>query len=315
MKDSFNREIDYLRISVTDLCNLRCVYCMPKDGVKKILHEKIISPERIEEIVKEAVKLGIRKVRITGGEPLVRNGIIEICRLIAGISGIEELCLTTNGILLKSLAKDLKNAGVDRLNISLDTLNKDKFNKITRGGNLDDVLSGLESAREAGFINTKINCVLIGGFNDDEILDFAKFAQDNDYDVRFIELMPIGEGQNMDSKAFISNQKILDTIPDLIKSETDGVSKSYKFKNKKGSIGLISPLSNSFCKSCSRIRLTSDGKIKPCLHSDLEIDLNNLHHEELSNALKKAITLKPKEHRLNVDKKSSSKRGMNEIGG
>ena len=315
MKDSFDREIDYLRISVTDLCNLRCTYCMPKDGVHKISHDQIISVERIEEIVKEAVKLGIKKVRLTGGEPLVRKGITEICWRISRISGIEELCLTTNGILLKSLAKDLKNSGVDRLNISLDTLNKDKYLRITRGGNIDDVFSGIEEAKCVGFKNIKINVVLIGGFNDDEINDFAKFAEDNDLSVRFIELMPIGEGTSMKKESFISNDIILNTVPNLVKVSDDGVSSLYKFKSGKGSIGLISPLSHSFCKSCSRIRLTSDGKIKPCLHSDIEIDLNGLSGEELSIAIKKAILLKPKEHHLNETMKSSSKRGMFEIGG
>ena len=315
MKDLFNREIDYLRISLTDLCNLRCTYCMPKDGVRKLSHENILSFERIKEIVEASVKLGIKKIRLTGGEPLVRKGISEICRLIADIPGVEELCLTTNGVLLKEYAKELKDAGVTRINISLDTLNKDKYKKITRGGNLDDVLEGIKAVKEAGFKNTKINCVLIGGFNDDEIEDFAKFANSNELSFRFIELMPIGEGEKLESKAFISNDEILRRLPDLVKVEDDGVSSLYKFKCGGGSIGLISPLSHSFCEKCSRIRLTSDGKLRLCLHSNLEVDLKDLSGDELIEAIKKAILLKPKEHHLIKDKKSSSERGMSEIGG
>lgn len=315
MLDKFNREIDYLRISITDLCNLRCIYCMPKDGVKKLSHENIISIERIEEIVKEAVKLGINKVRLTGGEPLVRHGLAEICRKISAIPEIKELCITTNGVLLKKYAKELKESGVTRINISLDTLNKDKYERITRGGNIEDVFEGINAIKEEGFKDTKINCVLIGGFNDDEIPSFLKFAHDNNLSFRFIELMPIGEGEKMDRSSFISNSKVIESLSDLVKVEDDGVSSLYKFKDGKGSIGLISPLSHSFCEKCSRLRLTSDGKLKPCLHSSLEIDLKDKHGDELKEEIKKAILLKPKEHHLNQDKKSSSKRLMSEIGG
>ena len=316
MLDKYHREIDYLRISVTDLCNLRCTYCMPKEGIKKISHEKIISPERIEEIVMEAVKLGIKKIRLTGGEPLVRHGIIDICKRISSIKGIEKLCLTTNGVLLSKYAKELKESGVTNINISLDTLDKDKYYRITRGGNLDDVFNGIAAIKELGFKNTKLNCVLIGGFNDDEIPNFAKFAHDNDLIFRFIELMPIGESIKLDQSCFISNNLVLEKLPELVKdSSDDGVSTLYRFKDGKGSIGLISPLSHSFCKNCSRLRLTSDGKIKPCLHSSLEIDLKDKHGDDLLEELRKSILLKPKEHHLNSDKQSSSKRGMSEIGG
>lgn len=313
MRDSFNREIGYLRISVTDLCNLRCVYCMPADGIIKKEHHEIMSVERIKEVVLAASKLGITKVRLTGGEPLVRHGIMEICREIKSISTIKELCLTTNGVLLKDMAKDLFDAGVDRLNISLDTLKKDKFERITRGGNLDDVLEGIKEAKRVGFKNIKINVVLIGGFNDDEIADFAKFAKKEELVVRFIELMPIGQGKEMSRSSFVSNDLILKSIPELIKTKDDGVSIEYSFKDSKGKIGLISPLSNSFCKYCSRIRLTSDGKIKPCLHSSLEIPTNGLNGDDLVETIKKAIRLKPEKHHLETG--SDSKDNMNEIGG
>lgn len=315
MKDSFSREIDYLRISVTDLCNLRCLYCMPEKGVAKIEHDKIISPERIKEIVTKCAELGIKKVRLTGGEPLVRKGIIEIIKSIRSVKGIEEICLTTNGLLLNEMAHDLFDAGVDRLNISLDTLDEKKFSFITRGGKLAQVISGIKKAQEVGFKNTKVNCVLIGGFNDDEIERFADFAKRYSLIVRFIELMPIGESEQFEDKSFVSNELILKRLPNLIPIDSDGVAMYYSIPHSNGIIGLISPLSNSFCASCSRIRLTSDGKIKPCLHSKDEIDLNGLTGEKLSDALKRAILSKPKQHSLNEDRRSKSIRGMSKIGG
>ena len=315
MKDNFGRDINYLRVSVTDLCNLRCTYCMPKDGVIKKCHDEIISIERIKEIVEAASKLGINKVRITGGEPLVRKGIIKICEDISSIEGIEELSLTTNGIFLAKMAKELKNAGIKRINISLDTLRKDRFFAITRGGNLDDVLCGIKEAKNVGFSKIKLNCVLIRGFNDDEVFDLINFAKNNDLELRFIELMRIGEAEKLNANSFVSNDDVLNSIPDLIFLKEDGVSKEYGFKDSKTRIGFISPLSNMFCSSCSRLRLTSDGKLKPCLHSSLEVDLNNLHGDELVDAIKKAILLKPEKHHLNENKNSDSKRGMSEIGG
>jgi len=286
---------------------------MPLCGVEKKEHKQIISVERIRDIVLEASKLGITKVRLTGGEPLVRNGILEICKEIKAISAIKELCLTTNGILLKDMAQALFDAGVDRLNISLDTLNSEKYKRITRGGNLNDVLLGIQKSKDVGFKNIKINIVLIGGFNDDEINDFANFAKEQEVTVRFIELMPIGQGKLMDQKSFLSNDTILSKIPELVQTKDDGVAKEYCFKNSNGKIGLISPLSHSFCKTCSRIRLTSDGKLKPCLHSSLELSTDGLEGEELAEAIKKAILLKPEKHHLEIG--SDSLNNMNEIGG
>lgn len=313
MKDKFNREINYLRISITDLCNLRCTYCVGDKVVEKKCHENIISPERIREIVSSAVKLGINKVRITGGEPLVRNGVVEICRYIKGIPGINELCLTTNGVLLEKFAQELFDAGVSKLNISLDTLSPEKYHRITRVGDIDDVLRGIKKAKEVGFKDIKINAVLIGGFNDDEIKDFADFAIKNNLTVRFIELMPIGESKKLDHSSFISNNAILQALPDLKFDKNDGVSILYKLNDKGAKIGLISPLSNIFCKDCSRLRLTSDGKLRPCLHSPLEINTTGLEGDELFEAIKKAVLLKPEKHHL--ENGSDATLGMNEIGG
>ncbi len=315
MKDNFNREIDYLRVSVTDLCNLRCTYCMPQEGVVKKCHDEIISFERIKEIVEASTKLGIKKVRITGGEPLVRKGIVKICQDIASIKGIEDLSITTNGILLTKYAKELKIAGVKRINISLDTLRKDRYFAITRGGNIDDVISGIKEAQLAGFSKIKLNCVLVKGFNDDEIIDLINFAKNNNLELRFIELMRIGEATKFNSCSFLSNDYILNLVPGLIFLGEDGVSKQYGFKDSSAKIGLISPLSHNFCSSCSRIRLTSDGKIKPCLHSSLEFDLKDLHGDALISKLREAILAKPQKHHLDEDKNSDSKRGMSQIGG
>ena len=313
MKDKFNREIDYLRISVTDLCDLRCKYCMPEKGIAKLDHKNILKPEQIFEIVKCFASLGIKKVRITGGEPLVRNGLKEIITIIRSIKEIEEICLTTNGIKLKEKAKMLFDAGVDRLNISLDTLDEKKYHDLTRVGHLKDVLDGINEAQKVGFKNIKINTVLIGGFNDQEVDDFIDFASQNNLTVRFIELMPIGESKNYPSKSFISND-IIKNNQRLEFYQNDGVSSLYKIKNGNGFIGLISPLSNRFCKNCNRIRLTADGKIKPCLHSKEEIDISKYHGQELKKVLINAITSKPQEHHLE-EGFSKATRGMNSIGG
>ena len=213
------------------------------------------------------------------------------------------------------MAKDLKDAGLDRLNISLDTLDKEKYSRITRNGDLNKVLQGIKKAQEVGFENTKINCVLIGGFNDDEIEAFEHFASENKLIVRFIELMPIGESEKMNHNSFISNDLIFSKLFKLEKISDDGVCSYYQIKGHNGIIGLISPLSHKFCSTCSRIRLTSDGKIKPCLHSKAEFDTSNLHKEELVNLIKRSILAKPKQHSLNEDGKSSSLRSMDKIGG
>ena len=314
MRDLFDREVDYLRISVTDLCNLRCIYCMPQNGVTKLEHSSIISPERIKEIVDAATELGIKKIRLTGGEPLVRKGLIDIIKLIRQNPKIEEICLTTNGVGFSKVAKELFEAGVDRLNISLDTLDKKKYKYITRNGELKDVLEGIKAAQEVGFKNIKINAVLIGGFNDDEIEEFARFAGKYSLTARFIELMPIGEGASFKKENFISNNVVLSKLNNLEKVSDDGVSSLYKIKGTNGYIGLISPMSKKFCETCSRIRLTSDGKIKPCLHSKAEIDLNGLNGLDLTNKIKEAILAKPKEHHLESGR-SESLRDMNKIGG
>ena len=314
MKDSYGRTIDYLRLSVTDLCNLRCMYCMPEKGVHKKGHKDILSVEEIEEIVSAAVDLGVTKVRVTGGEPLVRRGIVEICRRIGAIPGVEKLCMTTNGVLLKKYAGELFDAGVTRLNVSLDTLDPEKYTQLTRMGTLEDVLSGIDEAFRVGFDEIKINTVLIGGVNDNEIRDIAALTKDRAIHVRFIELMPIGECADWGPERFISNERVLEVLPGLEEAGVSGVARIYRLPGHRGTVGLISPISSHFCPSCNRIRVTADGRLKPCLHSAEEINLRGLHGEELRDAISRAVYGKPRRHHLD-EEKSKSARNMNEIGG
>ncbi|MFT4452279.1 GTP 3',8-cyclase MoaA [Parvimonas sp. G1425] len=313
MKDRFGRDITYLRISVTDLCNLRCKYCMPESGVKSLCHSDILSIEEIVEIVRIASKNGIKKIRLTGGEPLVRRGFINLCKQISEINEIEDIAITTNGVYLKEMADELFENKVRRINFSLDTLVKEKYNDITRRNDFDKTMESLFYAIKKGF-KVKINVVLIGGFNDDEIQDFVNLANKYELEVRFIELMQIGETANWSKDKFVSNKIVLEKVPELEFDGVSGVAKIYKIKGQKGRIGLISPISCSFCEDCNRIRLTSDGKLKPCLHSRDEINLKGLSGEELEEVFKRGIYEKPEKHHLE-DGKSESARDMNKIGG
>lgn len=313
MKDRFGRNITYLRISVTDLCNLRCKYCMPESGVKSLCHSDILSIEEIVEIVKVASKNGIKKIRLTGGEPLVRRGFINLCKQISKIDEIEDIAITTNGVYLKDMADELFENKVRRINFSLDTLIKEKYNDITRRNDFDKTMESLFYVIKKGF-KVKINVVLIGGFNDDEIQDFVNLANKYDLEVRFIELMQIGETANWSKDKLVSNKIVLEKVPKLEFDGVSGVAKIYKIKGQKGRIGLISPISCSFCEDCNRIRLTSDGKLKPCLHSKDEINLKGLSGEELEEVFKRGIYEKPEKHHLE-DGKSESERDMNKIGG
>lgn len=319
MKDNFGRQITYMRLSVTDLCNLRCRYCMPEDGICKKSHEEILTEEEIILAVQAAASLGVTKLRITGGEPLVRRNILSICQHTAAIEGIQEVCLTTNGTLLPELAKPLRDAGVSRINLSLDTLNAEKYTHITRRGNLGEAIAGLEAALSAGFDKVKINSVLIGGFNDDEIVSLAELTKKYPVDVRFIELMPMYDNQDFDETSYIPCSVVLDKLPDAVlqKNKKDhGVAKLYRLPGAKGDIGLISPVSAHFCNQCNRIRLTADGKLKPCLHSSDEYSIKGLDFEGMKAQMEKAILAKPAFHaELSATSKSNAGRTMNQIGG
>ena len=318
MKDAFQREITYLRISLTDLCNLRCAYCMPPEGVEKRDHCQILSLEEIGEIAREAVSLGVRKIRLTGGEPLVRRGMLSLCRDLRDIPGLEELALTTNGLLLPDMAAELKAAGVDRVNISLDTLDHKKYRRITRGGSLDAALAGLQAAKDAGLTPLKLNCVLIGGFNDDEIPALAALTRQEPVEVRFIELMPIGDAAGFGPEAYLPCEAVLERLPELtpVEEAAGGVAERFRLPGAAGTVGLIRPLSRCFCVRCDRIRLTADGCLKPCLHSREEIPLRGLHGSELRQKLAEAILRKPERHgELSASVRSQAARDMNQIGG
>ncbi len=313
MLDSFAREITYLRISITDRCNYRCRYCMPEEGVEKRAHGDICSLEELRDMAAAAVRCGVKKIRVTGGEPLVRRGAVDFCRMLSKIPGVEELCITTNGSLLAEQAAALREAGVTHLNISLDTLKEERFHAITRAGTLSDVLRGLESAERAGFEKIKLNCVLLGGVNDDEIADFAALTREHPWQVRFIERMPMGCGRGFGT--YLPAQTVLERCPELEAVSHDGVAACYRFPGAKGTVGLIAPMSHAFCSECSRIRITADGKLKPCLHSGEEISLRGLSGDELEAAIRRGIYMKPERHHMDETGETETQRGMFEIGG
>ena len=317
MIDKFGREITYMRLSVTDKCNLRCRYCMPAEGVCLKEHKDMLTEDEMITAVEAAASLGVKKLRITGGEPLVKKNIVSICRRAAAVEGIEEVCLTTNGVLLPQLAKPLREAGVKRLNLSLDTLNPEKYSYITRIGTLEGFMAGLNAALDAGFEKVKINAVLIGGFNDNEILDLAELTRQYPVDMRFIEMMPMYDSGDFKEASFVPYTKVLEALPDAVPvSQDGGVAKLYRLPGAQGNIGLISPINAHFCGTCNRIRLTADGKVKPCLHSGDEYSLKGLDLEGMKAVLENAIWHKPQWHGdLDAVNRSKAGRNMNQIGG
>lgn len=323
MKDKYGREIDYLRISITDRCNLRCIYCMEEEGNTFFQEEDKLTKEEILKIVSASAKLGVKKIRLTGGEPLVRKDIVELMEGINDIKGIEGIYLTTNGILLEEKLEALKKAGLKGVNISLDSLKEEMFQSLTRLGILKKVLSAIDKCLELG-IKVKLNTVMIKDKNDDEILDFVNLTRSKNIDVRFIELMPIGVGSKFKG---ISNEDILSLIKsnygDLeeISRDRDGGPASYiRLKNGKGKIGFISAISNCFCEDCNRIRLTSEGFLKQCLHFNYGIDLkkilrNGASEEEILNVIKNNIYNKPEKHLFMKKSEDKELKFMNQIGG
>jgi cyclic pyranopterin phosphate synthase len=333
--DSCHRPINYLRISVTDRCNLRCVYCMPESGIDLLPHSEILSYEEIVTIARAAAKLGISKVRLTGGEPLVRANLSELVVKLAAIPEIDDISLTTNGILLKNFARELKQAGLKRVNVSLDSLDADKFERITRFHKLDDVLQGISAAKENELTPVKINVVVMRGINDDEITDFAGLTVTDGWHVRFIELMPFAmdnppECHSKDvveqsDRQYMSIEEVkerISTLGPLQPSSTiagNGPAKYYTLPGANGTIGFISPVSEHFCFNCNRIRLTADGKIRPCLLSEKEFDIrpllrDGITEEELSRAITEAIMAKPRQHRLASGSRPKG-RSMSQLGG
>ena len=343
MIDACGRTINYLRLSVTDLCNLRCTYCMPPEGVCKRAHSEICSLDELTELAGAFVDLGVQKIRLTGGEPLVRKGVLSLVEKLDALRpfGLEELCLTTNGTLLPELAAPLRAAGLDRLNISLDTLRPARYRALTRGGELDRVFAGIAAAEAAGFRDLRLNAVLLKGVNDDELAELAGLARTRPWSVRFIELMPIGPGAALD---FLPAEAVLEAVPELrelqnakgnlqneatedggtepstsLRSAQDdrprGVARLFTASGWAGTVGLIAPMSACFCAACSRIRITADGRLKPCLHSPEEYPLRGLHGDELKSAILAAVLRKSARHHMSDTNASESARPMNEIGG
>lgn len=328
MKDPIGRSINYLRISVTDLCNYRCVYCMPLDGVGVVEHSNIMRFEEIIKVVQAAAAFGVTKIRLTGGEPLVRHGIVDLVRMIRQVDGIEEITITTNGFLLGKYAKDLKEAGLTRVNISLDTLNPDLFQKITRKGDITTIWKGIEEAEKYNLTPIKINMVMLEGINDHEIPDFMDLSMNHDWHIRFIELMPVknqiswGESFPDPSECYVSTGTILNRYANKGLEPVDqvrqsGPAKLYRIPAAKGLIGFISPLDDEhFCNRCNRLRLTADGNLRPCLMNDLEIPLLSAIREgkDIKPLVAKAIGLKPAHHEL-LQNQSPESRTMMQIGG
>ncbi|MCE5344047.1 MAG: GTP 3',8-cyclase MoaA [Eubacteriales bacterium] len=312
MLDTFGREVRMLRLAVTEACDLRCEYCMPQNGLPN--EAMPMSGNELVAIAEAASKCGINKIRLTGGEPLLRPDIVDICRRLSHIEGIRTLCLTTNGTRLQALAGQLYAAGVKRVNLSLDSLNPERYARLTRCGNLADVLAGLEAAMAAGFERVKVNCVLIGGINDDEIADFVELTRHKPLEVRFIELMPMGECAAWPKKRFISAETVLERCPELTPIPGEGVAQRCRLPNAVGTVGLIRPMSRAFCGDCDRIRVTADGKLKPCLHSVEELDLRGLRGQALVRRMAEGIGDKPVSHHLN-DTGTDTERRMSQIGG
>ena len=310
-----------MRLSVTDLCNLRCRYCMPEEGVEKLTHPEMLTEDEMVDAVQAAADLGISKIRITGGEPLVKKNILSVCGRIGQIEGIEETAITTNGTLLPTLAVPLRKAGISRINISLDTLDPDKYAFMTRRGRFEEAWAGVMSALEAGFDKVKLNAVLIGGFNDDEIEEMVDLTRQYPLDMRFIELMPMLQDDEFGQSAHISGDEVLRRVPDLqpLSEQTlmsGQVARMYRLPDARGRVGLIDPLSHTFCSACNRIRLTADGKLKPCLHSSQEISIKGLDIDGMREKMREAIMAKPQEHgELNAGHRSEAGRQMNQIGG
>ena len=324
--DNYGRKLTYLRISITDLCNLRCCYCMPESGIYKINHQEILSYEEIIRLVRAMAAEGVTKVRLTGGEPLIRRNIVDFVRELAAVPGIDDLRLTTNGVLLGELAEPLYKAGIGRVNISIDSLDRENYRLITGRDELPRVLEGISAALATGFQRVKLNVVAIRGVNDQEIPALADLIFKYDLDVRFIEFMPLGETCFWSDERFISTSEIKDLVRPLgeltaaPRDRAEGPAQVFSLAGAKGRLGFISPLTEHFCATCNRLRLTADGKIRLCLLSDLEVDLKNalrsqVSQEQLQEIIRAAATQKPLAHCLKKDIHSANGRSMNLIGG
>lgn len=323
--DHCNRYLNYLRISITDRCNLKCIYCVPRDLVPRLSHDEILTYEEILRVVHVGVTLGISKIRVTGGEPLVRKGVYEFLSELSRISGLTDLSLTTNAVALKDNIHKIKSAGINRINISLDTINPQKFAKITGMDLFDQVWQGIESALEIGFHPIKINVVALNGVNDEELLDMAQLSFDYPFHIRFIEYMPIGESQMGNGPLLLAPEikkriSVLGHLMPVRNSANDGPAQRYRFEGAAGEIGFIHALSHHFCDSCNRLRLTARGQLRPCLLSDHHEDIkgplrSGCSDDQLAEIFFKAVRHKPSDHNLAVQNPTRVCGQMHSIGG
>lgn len=324
--DTFARTISYLRISLTDHCNLRCLYCTPKDAGEKLAGSELLTYEEILRVTEQAVELGIRKVRLTGGEPLLRRGVLHFIHRLTAIPGLEDIRLTTNGVLLQEMANELRRAGISKLNISLDTLRPARYREITGSDCFPRVWTGIRRARDLGFDPVKINVVVLKGLNDDELLDFGRLTLTEPYQVRFIEFMPVGQDTAWSTERYLSSQEVRSRLAALApllpvrSSSLDGPASIYRFKGAAGSLGFISPISHQFCDQCNRLRLTAEGRLRSCLLSDEEIDLKAILRggcstPAIKDALLQATLNKPKGHLLTENGFRNCHGQMSRIGG
>jgi cyclic pyranopterin phosphate synthase len=322
LSDSFQRPINYLRVSVTDRCNLRCIYCMPAGGIQHLPRNEVLRYEEIQAVAQEAASLGINKLRLTGGEPLVRAELTRLVQMLSHIAGIDDIALTTNGVLLRQYAVSLRKAGLKRVNVSLDTLKRERYRRYTRRDRLGDVLDGMAAAREAGLEPVKVNMVVMRGVNDDEVLDFARLTIEEGWHVRFIELMPFANGESLQSvptKEIDRRLRSIGKLEPCLSSQGNGPAKYFRFPGARGTVGFISPISEHFCFNCNRLRLTADGKLRPCLLSDEEVDLKAALRRkaspmEIKGLIQQAVAKKPERHHLSEGLQPTG-RVMCQVGG
>jgi cyclic pyranopterin phosphate synthase len=326
LSDNFNRPITYLRVSVTDKCNLRCVYCMPEGGLPWLQRGEMLTDEEIVEIVRAAAAAGVRAVRLTGGEPLLRPGLHRLVASIAQTPGIDDVALSTNGLLLEEQLPELCAAGLRRVNVSLDTLREDRFAAIARRPGLDRVLRGIDAAIAAGATPVKVNCVVMRGVNDDEISAFAELTRERHVFVRFIEVMPVRENLGLQSEAYVSSDEILGRVSAIgalhpvAGPPGNGPARYFAFAGGRGGVGVISPLSHDYCDRCNRVRLTADGRLRLCLFGDQAIDLRGplrggAGTGDLAEIMRSAMLIKPERHHLRLGEAASRMRAFSEIGG
>jgi cyclic pyranopterin phosphate synthase len=325
MQDGFGRRVEYLRISVTDKCNLRCVYCMPEEGLPWLKRNQLLSFEEITDVVRVMAGMGLRRLRITGGEPLVRRDLPVLVRMLRGVEGIEDIALSTNAVLLADRAAVLRKAGVNRLNVSLDSLRPERIDAIARRPAAEAIFRGLDAAERAGYSPIKLNCVVMRGRNDDEVADFARISRERPWHIRFIEVMPTGDNLGVSQEEYVSSDEILARVREIGDlrpvqgPKGNGPASYYAFPGAPGTVGVITPMSHNYCERCNRMRLTADGQLRPCLFGEMQTNLRDplRRGEPLEPLIRHTLRIKPERHWLvqGSDAGSGGLRALSEVGG